>query len=503
MKKTLAFLLAIIMLLSVAACGQKDGNSSNTDLISSETILTSGTISLTESEISSMTQSNVTSTENPTSSDIVSNHNSSTSSTTIPESEKFLYEPDTITLSLCTNNSYGVTWQTSNAPITPVVQVSKGSSFNESNCTEYTATYRQYSSYEYPDDISFWYYVVKAEITGLVAGQTYTYRCYDKGAQVGSYSYTFTALDSSKTDFKFVHVSDSQVDFSYDGNLGKPFNNTLKGIDANGFNPSFILHTGDMVEWSKYETSWSQLINYNEDYFTSIPFAVISGNHEASYRNGKFETFKHFNYKFTEQDVTKGIYYSFDYGNARFIMLDTNTLSGNKLPDAQYNWLVSLLKNNTQKWTIVSMHNPMYSVGKYGSDSTRNGIALALREQLGDIFAEYGVDLVLQGHDHEYSKTYPIGIGGIPNKNLSYETIDGIKYVTNANGVTYIMNGPAGNQSRTPVNKFDSNLYEFVGDSSLESSWAEIHIKDNLLSVEVYSYNNGSPKLWKSYGLKK
>lgn len=415
--------------------------------------------------------------------------------------ETSVYEPESVTLSLYNSDTAGVTWQSKKAPIEPVVQVSLGTTFDESNYVEYPATYQSYATVEYSTEAAISSYSMKAALTGLVAGNTYTYRCYDKGRCLGSEYFTFVSPDSSVSEFKFVHVGDSQVDFSY-GLTGEPFNNTLKGIDLNQFNPNFILHTGDMVEWSKYEKSWSQMLNFNKDYFTSIPFAAISGNHEASYRNGEYETFRHFNYELTEQTTNKGIYYSFDYGNTRFIMLDTNTLSNKKLTDAQYNWLISKLQNNPQKWTIVAMHNPMYSVGKYGSNSANNSIALALRAQLSDVFAQYGVDLVLQGHDHEYFKTYPIGVGGVPNSNLTYETIDGIKYVTNANGVTYVMNGPAGNQPRTPYS-IDESLYELVGDTSYASSWAQISVNDNLLTVEVYYYNNGTPTLWQSYGIKK
>lgn len=59
---------------------------------------------------------------------------------------------------------------------------------------------------------------------------------------------------------------------------------------------SFFLHTGDIVEWSKYESYWKYMLDYNSQYLMSYPLMAISGNHETSYRNGSNELFKHFNY---------------------------------------------------------------------------------------------------------------------------------------------------------------------------------------------------------------
>ena len=74
---------------------------------------------------------------------------------------------------------------------------------------------------------------------------------------------------------------------------------------------------------------------------------------------------------------------------------------------------MSELEDNTCIWTIVALHNPLYSVGKYGADNTRNQIAVSLQQQLGGLFAQYGADIVLQGHDHCVLRTYPINESGI------------------------------------------------------------------------------------------
>jgi 3',5'-cyclic AMP phosphodiesterase CpdA len=257
----------------------------------------------------------------------------------------------------------------------------------------------------------------------------------------------------------------------------------------------FIVHTGDVVENSKHESDWESMLDDNFDGLSSIPMMAISGNHETTYKNGSNETYKHFNNKLPEQDSTNlGYFYSFVYGNTKFIMLNTNELSGSSyLKDDQYYWLIDELENNDCTWTVVAMHNPMYSVGKYGSDPSRNSICLSLRLQLQGLFYDYGVDLVLQGHDHAISRTYPINGEGYVIEE-EWTTVDGTRYSVDPTGVIYLMNGPAGPQSRAPYDSYDASKYEYA-QTSHSRSWAEITVEDNVLTVTV-RYYNGVYQTW-------
>ena len=70
----------------------------------------------------------------------------------------------------------------------------------------------------------------------------------------------------------------------------------------------------------------------------------------------------------------------------------------------RYPWLEQVLKNNSNKWTFVTFHHPVYSA----SDGRDNK---DLREAWKPIFDKYAVDLVLQGHDHTYARGNNIGNG--------------------------------------------------------------------------------------------
>ena len=412
------------------------------------------------------------------------------------DAEKVAYKPTSLTVTLydSENSVYGFTWNTQSEPLRPVVQVQKGNSLTDT-CEEYFATVEQASSFNENDE-EITYYIVKAEIS-LESEQTYSYRAYDKYVDVGTEVATFTARDTKTTSFSFAHISDSQATFGK-GYGGSYFAQTLSQIVDNN---DFLLHTGDVVEYSKYEYEWKSMLDDNFSYLSKIPVMAISGNHETTYQNGVNETFKHFNNKLPVQESTDlGYFYSFIYGNAKFIMLNTNKLTSSKLTTEQYEWLIEELEHNTCEWTIVAMHNPMYSVGKYGADSSRNKIALALREQLQGIFAEYNVDVVLQGHDHAISRTYPINVQGNPQSE-KWKTINGVKYSVNPNGVIYVMNGPAGDQSRTPY-AIDDSLYHYA-QSSYARSWADFVIDGNTMKVSVKYYNGSEIKTYQTWGILK
>lgn len=409
--------------------------------------------------------------------------------------DKSLYTPTSLTMTLydAANCEYGFTWNTCDYPAMPIIRYSEGGTLAD-GAKEAGANIVKEESYAYVNgsDKKIVYYVCKVDIK-LKPSTVYTYKAEDKYLGLETEAATIKTMDPTSEKFRFSHVSDSQSGDLPDG-TGSYFSKTLRAIEQGGSN--LIIHTGDVVEYSKYESFWKEMLDTNYKYLSKIPVMAISGNHETSYRNGNNETYKHFNYKIPQQSTDKGFYYSFSYGNVKFIMLNTNVLTGSSLSDDQYEWLRNELYKKTEKWTIVSLHNPMYSVGKWGADESRNGIALSLRKQLGDLFAEYKVDLVLQGHDHCVSRSYPIGLNGAVATEKTID-IDGVSYIDNPNGVLYVMNGPAGNQARN-VFKNDEALYAYAMNSSA-CTWAEFDVDGDKLTITVKTIQFGIVKdiiLW-------
>ena len=109
--------------------------------------------------------------------------------------------------------------------------------------------------------------------------------------------------------------------------------------------------------------------------------------------------------------------YGFEYSNALVVVLDSN-----EPPEKQTDWLEAQLKNSKATWKFVMFHHPIYS-----SKSSRNNVEI--REAWMPIFDKYHVDLVLQGHDHAYLRTFPM-----KNNQRVASPKDGSIYVVSVSG---------------------------------------------------------------------
>lgn len=418
------------------------------------------------------------------------------------DAEKVPYTPKSLALTLydSAETVYGFTYNTDAQPLRPVLQIAKGNTLTD--YVEYMPeSVKMYSVIDpganrsgdvTTDDTPDSVYTVKMTAE-LDPDSTYTYRVYDKYVDVGTEAVTFKTKPEVTDSFSFAHVSDSQCSLT---STGSWFGKVLSMIDKN--DNDFILHTGDIVQRSKYETEWTDMIGDNFKYVSKIPFMALTGNHGAKgpYSVGaEYSLDRHFAYKLPEQTSTEhGFFYSFVYGNAKFIMLNTNdNTSASALKPEQFNWLKNELGNNTCDWTFVALHCPLYSAGKWGSKESNGSTAQtkALRAQLGELFAEYGVDVVLQGHDHLITRTYPINGQGEVQDDYAYEEIGGIKYAKDPNGVIYVMNGPGSDQTREIEKEYDPKFYDHKQDSN-SCSWAEFKIEGNKLTITAQYTNNGN-----------
>jgi acid phosphatase type 7 len=145
------------------------------------------------------------------------------------------------------------------------------------------------------------------------------------------------------------------------------------------------------------------------------------------------------------------LYYSFDYGNARFISLnselgslDTNfnyigadpsflfpssPASANdaeKSPMMQ--WLKADLADAHQKnrdWIVVFFHQAPYSKGSHDTDTDWRIFQKAMRENYLPVLEQAGVDLVMAGHSHVYERSFLLnGHYGVSSELTSEMLVD-------------------------------------------------------------------------------
>ena len=141
--------------------------------------------------------------------------------------------------------------------------------------------------------------------------------------------------------------------------------------------------------------------------FRNIVVWPIYGNHDAR-RWAFFELFD-----FPTQGESGGVasatehYYSFDYGQVHFVVLDSQS-SSMRPGSEMLQWLKKDLSQNRQPWTIAAFHHPPYTKGSHDSDNKGDsrGRMFAVRENVLPLLERAGVDLVLSGHSHMYERSH-------------------------------------------------------------------------------------------------
>ena len=96
-------------------------------------------------------------------------------------------------------------------------------------------------------------------------------------------------------------------------------------------------------------------------------------------------------------------YYSFDYANVHFIILDSHHTS-REVGGAMYNWTLTDIQNTKQDWIVTLFHHPVYTKGSHDSDTEDR--LIEMRENFMPMMEANGVDLILNGHSHSYERSY-------------------------------------------------------------------------------------------------
>lgn len=321
----------------------------------------------------------------------------------------------------------------------------------------------------------------RAVIDELLPGHTYSYRVGDaSGYWSESYSFTIREDDPDSVTFVCFTDSQSQSKTGSGNNLNRAWQTATGAYDVD-----FAVHCGDFVE-SVDTRSWREMIDTSAKFMRSIPMMVVSGNHETSYAgsDGYKMQYNHFNTHMPEQSsFEKGYFYSFTYGDVHFVMLNSNCqgTADDSLSAEQIEWLRSDLEISDAKWKIAVMHHPMYSPGTGSKDRWEDTMTIALQAQLSPIFAEYGVDVVLSGHDHVYYRTHPVDANRAV-ADAEIETLDGKTYYKAPAGVIYTTPGCTGSSARRYCNTHPE--YYVKLDEMVEASFIAVTATENSLTFD-------------------
>lgn len=182
----------------------------------------------------------------------------------------------------------------------------------------------------------------------------------------------------------------------------------------------FMLHTGDLVNNGHKDELWGEWFKAAGWIDATIPSILTPGNHEYGFIFNKGlprQWQAQFELPRNGPPGLEETCYYIDVQGVRVIALNSN-----EKRQEQAAWLEQVLSNNPNRWTVVAFHHPVYSAAKLRNNEE-------LRELWQPIFDKYGVDLVLNGHDHTYARTNLVtGAGArLPGRTMYVLSVSGPK----------------------------------------------------------------------------
>ena len=241
--------------------------------------------------------------------------------------------------------------------------------------------------------------------TNLKPATVYAYRV--GSGEHWSEWFQFTTASAKNEPFSFIYLGDAQND------IRSKWSRVIRKAFSHQPDARFIIHTGDLINRSNNDQEWGEW-HYGGGFINGmIPSIPSPGNHEyVRDDQRKLILDPHWGVQYTfagngPKGLEKSVYYV-DYQDVRIISLDSQMIILDEASaKAEYEWLEKVLKENKKLWTVITFHHPIFSTAKSRDNKE-------FRERFKPLFDQYHIDLVLQGHDHTYSRgqNLPRGLSG-------------------------------------------------------------------------------------------
>lgn len=321
-------------------------------------------------------------------------------------------------------------------------------------------------------------------LNNLAPGTIYYRFLSDSGELSSAFSFD---IKEKSDEFKFMIFADSQGMVKSDY---QSFSHILETAARHAADSDFMIHLGDFVDNGNNEEYWNMVLESNV--WKEFATVSLSGNHEArlsavACRAGsESPVLEHFNIaNYPSQDTSKGVYYSFEYNDTLFIVLNTNAGAECGIDETQYKWALTTAQRSKAFWKVLLSHKSLYSNGPHHKDPDVKVIG----EQIAQIAYAGGIDLVLSGHDHVYARTPAMSEGRI------------VPY--NAGGTVFVVPGTSGvkNYKQSFPADFPAEKLSAPGGSI----HCEVSVNKNSLVFNAYLHGNNKNYLQNvdSFTLKK
>ncbi len=241
-------------------------------------------------------------------------------------------------------------------------------------------------------------------IDGLEADTPYFYRVIckdDQGKTIDSGLLTFRTAVKPGQAFKFVVIGDTEA---------RPFINHRLGELIWQERPNFVITVGDLTDGGMKDHRWQ----WTHEYFVGlsalhgrVPLYPVPGNGE-----GDLYWYKHYHRLPADNDEA---YYSFNFGDAEFFMLDSNQREHAFKPGAdQHTWLTKNLGKSKAIWKFAAHHHATLTSEEddYGDRWKEAGTeGDPMMQPLVALYEKHNLDIVFFGHLHLYERSRPVREG--------------------------------------------------------------------------------------------
>lgn len=336
-------------------------------------------------------------------------------------------------------------------------------------------------------------YSSKVEVSGLAANTSYTYRVGD--GTTWSPNYTFQT-GSTANGFSFAAFGDPQVGAS--GNLDNDkagWADTLNKVYTKFPSLNFLFTMGDQV--NDYDHLYTQQKEYNAffnpsssvNYLQTHVLAAYSGNHD-------FQMGKYYSYHYDQpnlsalgQTKTNGVEdnngdYWYRYGNTLFMTLEGNNFYDVSAHDAFMKQAIDA--NPNVKWKVAAFHQAPYSEANHDGATTSDDDVMFMRKNWTKLMDKYSVDVVLNGHDHYYTRSFQM-FGGSPVNTVKTNA------VTDPKGTAYFTLDSGSGSKYYKYNTTQDHSFSAFGWQNKVPTYTYVKVTGNTFALTTYATNSDTP----------
>jgi hypothetical protein len=313
-----------------------------------------------------------------------------------------------------------------------------------------------------------------ATMAGLKENSKYVYRVgNDTNGWSESHEFSTSSFDG---DYDFLFFGDPQIGAS--GNVASDQAGWEDTIDVGmkAFPDSELLFSaGDQVETAPNEDQYDAFLAPKQ--LRETPLVPTIGNHDV----GSKAYEQHFTVPNNDPDSgagtdsSSGGDYWFMYKDVLYLNINSN--NGDVASHKAFLEKVVAEQGPKAKWTVLAFHHSIYSVASHTNDQQ----ILDLRGTLPQIISDLDIDLVLQGHDHSYTRSYLIKDGELADA----DEVKGKSQVTAGPGEVLYVTANSASGSKYYDVKAPEAWFASVINQEQVRNYSHVEVTDNSIKVKT------------------